>query len=236
LMVRILHILSVVALISAGGLLVLAARNVRRNDAHVADIAAPSVVTRFRQANRTNANKNRPQTSPLVRVAEAYAAYLNPPPPVKRDSKARPQEERSTTAVPVSQVRPANPTAKFKLHGISYRPAKPEQSMALIWEPDTGHRWVREGMQLGHIMITEISGDSLIYTDGKRVHEMALDLGQATTVFAQRSQDRAAPQQDERSTHIVSHWAPVRRIRQIPAARAAAKIGVKLQDASMETR
>ena len=91
-------------------------------------------------------------------------------------------------------------------------------------------------MQVGHLVITEISSDSLVYSDGKGTHEMGLDLGQATTVFAQRSQDRAAPQQDEESTRIVSHWAPVRRIRQIPAARAAAKIGVKLQDASLETQ
>jgi hypothetical protein len=34
------------------------------------------------------------------------------------------------------EVRPAHPSAKFKLHGISYRSSRPEDSMALVWEPD----------------------------------------------------------------------------------------------------
>ena len=234
-MVRTLNILSVLALVSACALFALAIREIRHRDSHGVDIGVPSVVESFQQAGSDNTRDSGHQVSPLVQQAERFAAYLNPPRPPERNTTTRPREKGKTVAK-ASPVRPANTTPKFELHGISYRRSKPEQSMALIWQADTGRRWVRPGAQLGHIAIVEITGDSVFYSDGQGTKVMALDTSQTRATFARGLKEKPAPQQSEKPTHLVTRWAPVRRIRQIPAARVAARLGGKTNDTNRETQ
>ena len=48
--------------------------------------------------------------------------------------------------------------------------------MALIWETGSSDhgRWVRQGAQVGHFVIQEVRPGSVIYVDGERVREMAI--------------------------------------------------------------
>jgi hypothetical protein len=231
--VRILQVSGVLALVGAVAVSALCVLNGWRGDSHIAGIAAPSAIERFKQAGGSNDRSRSAQLSPLVRQAQIFAAYLNPPPASKRKPSSRPIEKEAVVAQ-TPEVKPANPSAKFKLHGISYRPSRPEDSMALVWEPGTGHRWVKEGAQLGHITIVEINGDSVLCTDGTNTRAMALDLNQTGAVFADGRKKRTVRKQSNGSEHAVAHWSPVRRIRQIPPARAARR-GVILSDGDMGT-
>ncbi|UCD52922.1 MAG: hypothetical protein JSW27_09830 [Phycisphaerales bacterium] len=228
--VRILRILGVLALIATAAVSVLCLINGKRS----ADILALSVIERFKQEGGRKDQSGAP-LSPLVQQAQLLATYLNPPPAPKPKTAASPAEEKENRAVALApEIKPANMSPKFKLHGISYRPSRPEDSMALIWEAGAGHRWVREGTQLGHVTIVEIDGDSVLYTDGTNTLAMALDLKQGDVLSASGRKQRRPARHSDESRPVVAHWAPVRRIRQIPSARAAQR-GVVASDGEMET-
>ncbi len=233
-MVRTLYILSVLALLSAGLLSVLCAKNGPSNDPLV-DTTTLSIVERFRQSGDVEKTPDRDQTSSLVRQAQLLANYLDPPTsPKQRVAPVAPKAERVMAQVP--EVKPPNTSPKFELRGISYRPSRPEDSMALVWQADTGHRWVRQGTQLGHLVIAEINGDGVLYSDGKQTLQMALNLGQPVTMVAQNRKDRSVEEKPKRTAPVVAHWTPVRRMRQIPRARVAARMGRQTQNANRETR
>jgi hypothetical protein len=133
--------------------------------------------------------------SPLVQAAKAFALYLNPPAKAKPTlaaaaTKGAPVSPETKTAGMTPEVRPVASSPKFELQGISYHRSRPERSMALVWQPDTGRRWVRPGEQLGHLVIEQINSDAIVYRDGQLTQELALDLDAVTTAVAQ---DTPAP-------------------------------------------
>jgi hypothetical protein len=76
---------------------------------------------------------------------------------------------------------------KFELHGISYHRARPENSMALVWEPGNGHRWVKLGAELGHLVLKEINGDSIVCQAGDSEQTIALTKVPSSKQYAQES-------------------------------------------------
>lgn len=227
--VRILHVLGCLALIAALVVLVLCVRRGHPND----DIIAPSAVERFRQAGRGDSRSEDEQLSPLVQEAQILAAYLNPP----RSEPAAPpgpaQENKAVARTP--EIKPANTSPKFKLHGISYRPSRPEDSMALVWQPDIGRRWVKEGAQLGHIVIVEISGDSVLCTDGTATRAMTLDLDRADTFHARNRAERPVAERTDETSRVIARRPPVRRVRHIPRTRTATQAAAVSQDMDADT-
>jgi hypothetical protein len=146
-------------------------------------LESPGVVSdSLVESLRKTARQEDVPEAPLVKVARDFALYLNPP--VKPDpalSSPKLEVAAMTTAV---EVAPAVSSPKFELHGISYHSLRPEESMALVWLPDVGRKWVRQGTQLGHVIIEQITSSSILYRDGQASHEMALDLELASTRFA----------------------------------------------------
>jgi hypothetical protein len=139
----------------------------------------PSAVDRVRQNADDSQSLDR-RTSPLVVQAETFAVYLNPPKSLDQPSAP---VLTANSAPPVSPIRPAAPSVKFKLHGTSYYPNQPARSMALIGElgaADGNERWVKEGSQVGHFVIHEIRHGAIVYRDGDNLREMAIEPGMST--------------------------------------------------------
>lgn len=128
-----------------------------------------SVVERFKMTRGERAKKDADQIPPLVKEAEDFALYLNPPkPPVKM----RPPVDRPTIAVP--PVKPPVITAKFNLIATCVHESNPAFSVALIDEPGRDRRWVRQSDVVGHLIIKEIKEGSVIINDGTRTYPLAM--------------------------------------------------------------
>ena len=107
------------------------------------------------------------QSSPLVREAERFALYLNPP--------AKP-ERAAPAHRPTGPPRPTGPvSAKFELTGTSVYPLHPELSLALIDEPGKGLHWVRQGGKVGHLIIEQIEDGLVVVRDGQRTFELVAE-------------------------------------------------------------
>jgi hypothetical protein len=164
-MIKTLRITSIVVVIVAGIFfvfpIVFGARHNKDADRF---INSPSVVEQF---NSTFANKNTGENkiSPLVKQAEAFALYLNPP--VKPKPAPTNRRDLSPT-IP----RPERVSTKFTLIGTSFFPAKPEQSLAFINEPGKGLRWVRQASEIGHLIIEQIEDGFVVIRDGQRTYEI----------------------------------------------------------------
>lgn len=179
-MVRMLHAFSLLILALAGIVFVLAGMEFFDRELPVNCAPGPSLVELLRQsggiANRADV------AQPLVVQAQAFASYLNPlrvpeQVPVKVASRQIPTRSTPSISPPVT-------TPKFRLHGTSYYPARPERSMALIWELDGqggSRRWVKEGAQLGHLVVHEIRQGSIVYRSvgGETTREMLVEHGPA---------------------------------------------------------
>jgi hypothetical protein len=114
-------------------------------------------------------NGGEAETSPLVKQAEAFALYLNPPAP------ARPKTEKPAAAAPVQRPRPQEVAARFKLLGTSVHPAVPELSLALIEEPAKGTMWVRQSATVGHLVIEQVRDGSAVIRDGDKTFELVAE-------------------------------------------------------------
>ena len=47
--------------------------------------------------------------------------------------------------------------------------------MALVSEPGSGERWVKQGTHLGQFVVEKVERGTMVYRDGDRLLEMALD-------------------------------------------------------------
>lgn len=132
-----------------------------------------SVVERFKQAAGGSAHTTSAQDSPLVKQAQAFARFLNPPRP-----------RRPIPHTPIGPPRPKTPVApKFGLVGTSYYAANPELSLAFINEPGKGLRWVRQGSQIGHVAIEQVKDGLIVLRDGQRTFEMTVPPPPKTTLL-----------------------------------------------------
>lgn len=184
LMVRILQILSGLALVSAGIVFVLCIVQAVPDKPEIEEmLRSPSVAEKFKQANSSNSYSQN-ETSPLVREAEAFSLYLKP----VQAPEGMPAKKRTAWGR-ITAVRPVVVSPKFKLHGTCYYPSRPEESQALIWEPRVGggnFQWVKAGTQLGRFVIERIKRGAILYTDGERVREMSVERRPAVVSLVKR--------------------------------------------------
>ena len=131
------------------------------------------VIETFKKNKGRKSSKNQNQISPLVKQAQAFALYLDPP-PKPTSTKAAPSRGKQATA-----PKPEVVSAKFDLIGTSYYQSNPDMSLALIDEPGKGLRWVRQSGQVGHLVFEQIKDGVVIVRDGKRTFELPVVAGPA---------------------------------------------------------
>lgn len=172
-MVPILRMIGVLSLAAATAVLALSLRE-ELSASYPRDIVTgPSIVEQFGLSDSATIAEGNDHVPPLLRQAQIFAQYLNPPIPPRQEVAALTSEPHTVPAPPV-EVRPPSTTTQFELHGISYHPLRPEESMALIWEPGNGRQWVRRGDRLGHCTIAEIRSASIVYYSGEQRAEISL--------------------------------------------------------------
>jgi len=171
-MVIALRIFGVLSLMTAAVTLTCCVIEKRVNRFEGKALAGPSVIGQSGLSGTAVGHDGSDPVSPLLQQAQLFAQYLNPPvPPKEKASPTPPAPEVATIA---AEIRPVSATPQFELHGISLHPERPADSMALIWEPGNGRRWVKQGAQLGHCTVTQINGASIIYDNGQQRQEMSL--------------------------------------------------------------
>ena len=127
-------------------------------------LKSPGAIEKFNKAKGTKPLKTGDQVSPLVKQANAFGLYLNPPP--RPAPKPRTTTIRKPTALPPSPLGPTS--VKFTLIGTSRYPARPELSLAYINEPGKGLHWVRQGSKVAHLIIEEVKDGSIVVKDREK--------------------------------------------------------------------
>jgi len=131
---------------------------------------SPSIVEKFKKTQGKRTKKTKDKESPLVKEARSFALYLNPP--AKVEKRASKINKRTKSIV----KKPTNVSAKFKVIGTSYAEYEPSKSLALLDIPGKGLRWVRQGEEVGHLVIEEVKpGGTIVVADGKNTSEMTAD-------------------------------------------------------------
>jgi len=141
---------------------------------------SPGAVEQFKKAAADTEKASSTQASPLVKQAQQFALYLNPP-------ATRP--ETVPRKSPVKPVRPrtAPVSSKFSLIGTCVYPNEPNMSFALIDQPGKGLRWVRQASKVGHSNIVQIKDGIVVVTDGKGTHEIKAPRKQRTNLLKSSS-------------------------------------------------
>ena len=167
-MIKTLRITSIIAVVLAVVFFVFPAVFGFRGDKQIEQfLNSAGVIEGFREAKGDKVEDERHEISPLVKQAEAFALYLNPPP------KPKPEPSVSDGK---SEPRPVGPvTAKFKLIGTSRHVLHPELSLALIDEPGKGLYWVRQFSKVGHLIIEQVKDGLVVVRDGKSTFELVAE-------------------------------------------------------------
>lgn len=170
-MVRILQIIIVSALISTIVVLTCCVSQLLQGAPEIQWSPEPPIRERFMKTRVHSEISSQVATHPLVREAGAFALYLNPP-ELKKSSEAMVSSSSRRT---ISAVRPVKLSPKFKLVATSYYRSKPQESMALVWEPGTGFHWIKQGTKLGHFIIDKIERGTVVYRNANWQGEMVVD-------------------------------------------------------------
>ena len=65
--------------------------------------------------------------------------------------------------------------------------------MALVSEPGSGTRWVKQGERLGHFVLEKVERGTIVYRQGDRLREMAVDTKiPVDTVLARQTKPAAS--------------------------------------------
>jgi len=132
-------------------------------------LSSPGAVERFKTQHGGKVSATKDRTPPLVQQAKLLAGILNPPVKIPKPSTS------SRTSIP-DRPRPDVPTtAKFDLVGTSHLASAPEESFAYIRLPGNEYRWVKQGSEVGHLVIKEVRNGSITYLDGQRLTELAVE-------------------------------------------------------------
>jgi hypothetical protein len=233
-MIRTLQIISILALGTAGLTLTLCVTDSRREGSVTEQAGMSSAVERFMQGDGKGTTDGSNDLAPLIQQAQAFALYLNPPvrpassSGKEKDQLRQPVANDGREITSATRAKPVSSSPKFELHGISYYRSDPQRSMALVYEPGGGRRWVRQGTQLGHLVVERIDSDSIVYREGAQTLVMALAACEVLERFAKVSGSTSAPKQAVTVIQTKPAPPPMRGIRQMPVARVAAKMGVPL--------
>jgi len=166
-MIKILQITGFIAVIWAAVLTVLPAVFGVRGDQDIEKfLNSPRVIEEFDKTAGKKTREVDSEISPLVKQAQAFALYLNPPP--KPQPKTPAAAPKSAEFIP----KPEQVSVKFDLIGTSFFALHPELSLALIDEPGKGLRWVRQSAKVGHLIIEQIKDGLVVIRDGERTFEL----------------------------------------------------------------
>ncbi len=169
-MIKTLRITSIIAAALAVVFLVFPAIfGVRSDEQTEQFLNSAGMIEKFNKAKGKSSAKDESQISPLVKQAEAFALYLNPPKP----KKAPPTRRTDRPSIIPRPPAPVSP--KFKLIGTSHYASHPELSLALIDEVGKGLRWVRQSSKLGHLIIEQVKDGLVVVRDGKRTFELVAE-------------------------------------------------------------
>jgi hypothetical protein len=164
-MIKTLRITSVIAVVLAVVFFVLPAVFGVRGDKQIEQfLNSAGAIEEFKQARGDKVEDKRNETSPLVKQAEAFALYLNPPP-----------KPSTVPSVSRSEPRPKSVSPKFRLVGTSRHSLHPELSLALIDEPGKGLRWVRPSSKVGHLIIEQVKDGLVVVRDGESTFELVAE-------------------------------------------------------------
>jgi len=132
-------------------------------------LSSPGAVERFKTQHGDKGPATEDRTPPLVQQAQLLAGILNPP---VKDRK--PSTPRKTGTTPIR--RPVvSSSAKFDLVGTSYLASAPQESFAYIRLPGNQYQWVKQGSEVGHLVIKEVRSGSITYLDGQSPTELAVE-------------------------------------------------------------
>jgi len=169
-MIKTLRITSIIAAVLAAGLFVFPAIfGLRSNEDIKNFLSLPSVVENIRKAKGDRDKGGEGQISPLVKQAQAFGLYLNPPKPVKQLTRTRKPDKGDIVPKPP----PRRLTPKFKVIATSYYASHPELSLVLIDEPGKGRHWVRESTVVSHLTIEQIKDGLVVVRGAKGTFELA---------------------------------------------------------------
>ena len=168
-MIKTLRITSIIAVILAVVFFALPAVFGFRGDKQIEQfLNSAGVIEGFKEARGDKIGDNQREISPLVKQAEAFALYLNPPP--------KPTPAPSVPEAVKSEPRPMGPvTAKFKLIGTSRHVLQPGLSLALIDEPGKGLYWVRQSSKVGYLIIEQVKDGVVVIRDGQNTFELVAE-------------------------------------------------------------
>jgi hypothetical protein len=167
-MIKTLRITSVVAAILAGVFFVFPViYGVRTDNSIDKFLELPSAKEKFENAADTKTKTGESQESPLVKQAEAFALYLNP------DKPAVAKIPTKGAKIPgiASKV---TVTPKFTVLATIVYPDNPTLSQALIDEPGTGRRWVRQSSMVGHTFIEQVKDGLVVLKSGDETSNLEI--------------------------------------------------------------
>jgi hypothetical protein len=170
-MVRILQAVSALALISAGVVFLLCVANWLQDTPGIEQNQELSIAEKVKKAGSSRKSSEK-TISPLVKQAEAFALYLNPP---KSSKPIQMQDSTSNSKPNTPVVKLPKTIPKFTLLATSYYRARPDESLALVSEPGREPRWVNQGTHLGHFVVERIKPKMIVYREGDRLGEMAMN-------------------------------------------------------------
>jgi hypothetical protein len=193
-MIKTLRITGLIAAVFAGIIFILPLVFGVHSDQEVEQLLnSPSVIDKFKLAQRDTEEAGESQDSPLVEQAQAFARYLNPP--------VQPRLDTAGTAPSTDVVRPRVTSSKFKLLGTSVHAAQPALSLAFIDEPGKGLHWAKQGSEVGHLIIEQVKEDHVVVRDGQRTFEQQvqekfgpMDLLQGSRPAGSRAASRPSPE------------------------------------------
>ncbi len=135
-------------------------------------LKSEGAVEKFKNTMGDKRAQNENYLSPLVKQAEKFANYIDPPPPPVTATPQRPTRRIPTRPTP----RPSAPVkAKFELIGTSFCATDPNRSLALIDEPGEGLKWVKPSERIGHLVVERIEDGVMVMRDGSRTFELVLE-------------------------------------------------------------
>ena len=172
-MIKTLRITSIISALLAAVFVVFPGVLGAHSDEQIEEfLRSPGVVEEFRKDRGGKADVGKSQISPLVKQAEAFALYLNPPkkpkPTKRQTTKTRKKDLIS------ARPKPKEVSAKFTLIGTSLYASHPELSLALIDEPGKGLSWVRQSSKVGHLTIEQVKDGVVVVRDAQRTFELTV--------------------------------------------------------------
>lgn len=198
-MVNTLRILGLLAVLGAAYLLIqalglgsLIGLEEQTDEAVMATLTAPGVVERFQASRGGRSTSVADETPPLVRNAEIFASIINPPPPLEPVEKAPPK---------TGPIRPQPPrtTPKFTLVGTA---SAFSESFAYIRLDDGTYQWVRQGDEIGHLVVKEIKPGSIVCWEGDAEVEMVVEPVMDTASLLEAGGERAPAERAATATML----------------------------------